>query len=183
MFFLLSKEITKNLEDKISGNRISINLQETNCTIKIVPLNSAIPGNPINHFPPKFILFGEDDKDDEDFLKEIFSDIDNSFFLQFVNNGRKLVTFLDQMPADHLPRLLVLDYNMPELNGAEILRILGQNSRYDSLPKIIWSTSGSEVYKKRCLELGADEYIIKPSNVNDLTDIIHHMVSICQEAD
>ena len=127
----------------------------------------------------KFILFGEDDKDDEDFLKEVFSDIDNSFFLHFVNNGSKLVSFLNQVPADRLPRLLVLDYNMPELNGAEILRILQQHDRYNSLPKIIWSTSGSEIYKKKCLELGADEYIIKPSNLNDLKTIVHHMLSVC----
>lgn len=144
-----------------------------------MPLNHPSINIPIEDSPSKFILFGEDDKDDEDFLKEIFSDIDNSFFLQFVNNGRKLITFLNQVPADRLPRLLVLDYNMPELNGAEILRILQQQDRYKSIPKIIWSTSGSEVYKKKCLELGADEYIIKPSNVNDLKNIIHHMLSIC----
>jgi len=144
-----------------------------------VPLNHFSINTPIEDSPSKFILFGEDDKDDEDFLKEIFSDIDNSFFLQFVNNGRKLITFLNQVPADRLPRLLVLDYNMPELNGAEILRILQQQDRYKSIPKIIWSTSGSEIYKKKCLELGADEYIIKPSNVNDLKNIIHHMLSIC----
>jgi len=144
-----------------------------------VPLSHSSISTPIEDFPSKFILFGEDDKDDEDFLKEVFSGIDNSFFLHFVNNGRKLITFLNQVPADRLPSLLVLDYNMPELNGAEILRILQQHDRYNSLPKIIWSTSGSEVYKKKCLELGADEYIIKPSNVNDLKNIIKHMLSIC----
>lgn len=144
-----------------------------------MPLNHFSISTPIEDSPSKFILFGEDDKDDEDFLKEIFSDIDNSFFLQFINNGRKLITFLNQVPDDRLPCLLVLDYNMPELNGAEILRILQQHDRYKSIPKIIWSTSGSEVYKKKCIELGADEYIIKPSNVNDLKNIIHHMLSIC----
>lgn len=144
-----------------------------------MPLNHSGINIPIEDLPAKFILFGEDDKDDEDFLKEVFSDIDNSFFLHFVNNGSKLVSFLNQVPADRLPRLLVLDYNMPELNGAEILRILQQHDRYNSLPKIIWSTSGSEIYKKKCLELGADEYIIKPSNVSDLKTIVHHMLSIC----
>ena len=144
-----------------------------------MPLNHSSINIPIEDLPSKFILFGEDDKDDEDFLKEVFFDIDNSFFLHFVNNGSKLVSFLNQVPVDRLPRLLVLDYNMPELNGAEILRILQQHDRYNSLPKIIWSTSGSEIYKKKCLELGADEYIIKPSNVNDLKTIVHHMLSIC----
>jgi CheY-like chemotaxis protein len=144
-----------------------------------VPLNA--PGIKSTDRGPssKFILFGEDDKDDEDFLKELFSDIDSSFSLQFISNGRKLLNTLEQMPADQLPCLLVLDYNMPEMNGAEILKILQQNSRYTHLPKIIWSTSGSEVYKKRCLELGANEYIIKPSNVNDLAEVVKHMLSMC----
>ncbi len=160
-------------------NRIIPKLHKTDCIVKIVPLHSFSIENNIPGPPSKFILFGEDDKDDEDLLKEIFSDIDNSFSLRFINNGRKLVTVLDQIPADRLPCLLVLDYNMPELNGAEILRLLQGNNRYGSLSKIIWSTSGSEVYKKKCLELGADEYIIKPSNVKDLKEIIHHMLSLC----
>lgn len=144
-----------------------------------MPLNSPGIKSTTTNPSSKFILFGEDDKDDEDFLKELFSDIDDSFSLRFVGNGRKLVTTLKEMTGDELPCLLVLDYNMPELNGAEILKILQQNSRYDQLPKIIWSTSGSDVYKKRCLELGASEYIIKPSNVNELADIVRHMLSIC----
>jgi CheY-like chemotaxis protein len=143
-----------------------------------VPLNSPGIQSAVNP-SSKYILFGEDDKDDEDFLKELFSDIDSSFSLQFVNNGRKLVSTLESIPTDQLPRLLVLDYNMPELNGAEILENLQQNPRYEQLPKIIWSTSGSDIYKKKCLDLGAREYIIKPSNVNDLAAIVRHMVSLC----
>ncbi len=159
--------------------RIILTLRETNYTDKIVPLNPSGIKTPLNPSSSKFILFGEDDKDDEDFLKELFADIDNSYSLRFISNGRKLVSTLEQMPAEQLPSLLVLDYNMPELNGAEILRSLQENPRYDPLPKIIWSTSGSEVYKKRCLELGAREYIIKPSNVNDLADVVRHMLSFC----
>ena len=77
-----------------------------------MPLNHSSINIPIEDLPSKFILFGEDDKDDEDFLKEVFFDIDNSFFLHFVNNGSKLVSFLNQVPVDRLPRLLVLDNNM-----------------------------------------------------------------------
>ena len=127
----------------------------------------------------KFILLGEDDIDDEDLLKEIFSDIDNSVSLQFINTGRKVLSALEAMPSDQLPSLIVLDYNMPELNGAEILKRLKTNARYDHIPKIIWSTSGSEVYKKKCLELGAKEYVIKPSSVSDLTAIAHRLFSLC----
>lgn len=159
---------------------IILNLQfKPNYPDKIVPFNSSGIKSSIINPSSKFILFGEDDKDDEDFLKELFSDIDSSFSLKFIGNGRKLLSALEQMPIDHLPCLLVLDYNMPEMNGAEILTMLQKDSRYARVPKIIWSTSGSEVYKKRCLDLGANEYIIKPSNVNDLADVVRHMLSIC----
>jgi CheY-like chemotaxis protein len=151
---------------------------ETNYTDKIVPLNHPVTNKAATP-SSKFILFGEDDKDDEDFLKELFTGMDNSFALQFIGNGRKLVSTLEQMSTGQLPCLLVLDYNMPELNGAEILKKLQGDPRFESLPKIIWSTSGSDVYKKRCLELGAKEYIIKPSNVNDLSEIVKYMLSLC----
>jgi len=74
---------------------------------------------------------------------------------------------------------LILDYNMPELNGADILQSLKNKSRYDGIPKIIWSTSGTETYRKKCLELGANDYLIKPSRVSDLVQAIQYMISYC----
>jgi len=129
--------------------------------------------------PPKYIMFGEDDLDEEDFLKEVFFSIDPSFSLFFINNGRKLIADLEQMPDSQLPCLIVLDYNMPELNGGEILKALKQNNRYDPIPKIVWSTSGSEIYKKLCFESGANDYVIKPSNIKELEGIARHLLSFC----
>ena len=128
---------------------------------------------------PRKILFGEDDLDEEDFLKEIFSSIEPGLALQFINNGKKLIATLEQLPDNNLPCLIVLDYNMPELTGAEILKVLQQNPRYEAIPKIIWSTSGSEHYKKLCFESGANDYFIKPSNIADLEAIARHLLSYC----
>jgi len=127
----------------------------------------------------KFILLGEDDIDDEELLKELFSSLDDSFELTFINNGRHLVEHLDALSDNHLPCLLILDYNMPELNGADILENLKTRQRYADIPKIIWSTSGTETYRKKCLELGANDYIIKPSRVSELVQAIKYMISYC----
>ena len=127
----------------------------------------------------KFILLGEDDIDDQELLKELFFSIDPSFSLTFINNGKKLVDYLNSLPNDLLPWLIILDYNMPELDGAGILKELRNSTRYAGIPKIIWSTSQTESYRRRCLELGADDYIIKPSKVSDLVDAIKYMLSIC----
>jgi len=86
------------------------------------------------HSPSKFILLGEDDPDDQDMLKEVFATIDNSFILFFVNNGKEVLSALEKLKNDQMPCLIVLDYNMPGLNGADILHEIGQNERYDSIP-------------------------------------------------
>lgn len=129
--------------------------------------------------PTKFILLGEDDSDDQEMLTEVFSSIDNSFILFFINNGNELLSALEKLSPNQLPCLLVLDYNMPGLNGAEILRELSSNRRYKNIPKVVWSTSGSDLYKKTCLQLGAVDYIIKPSSHNDLEKIARYMLSFC----
>jgi CheY-like chemotaxis protein len=125
------------------------------------------------------ILLGEDDLDDQELLKELFSSMDTSFALLFMHNGKRLVDYLSSVEDDRLPCLIVLDYNMPELNGEQILRELQKSPRYAHIPKIIWSTSQSDTYRKRCLEAGADDYVIKPSKVSDLLETIRYMISFC----
>ena len=127
----------------------------------------------------KLVLIGEDDLDDQEFLKEIFSSIDDSFLIVFASNGEEVFDYLDEKNNNSMPCLIVLDYNMPGINGIDILRELKKDNRYDAIPKIIWSTSKSPTYKDLALEMGANDYLIKPSNVNELTDICRYMLSTC----
>lgn len=144
-----------------------------------MPVSPSRESHLIANLPAKFILFGEDDIDDEDLLREIIGNIDDSFYLLFVGNGRNLLDMLNELPDNHLPCLIVLDYNMPELNGAEILKEIKKYIRYASIPKVIWSTSNSETFRRTCIEAGANEYLIKPSNVNDLVNAARFMLSLC----
>lgn len=129
--------------------------------------------------PSNFILLGEDDADDQEMLKEVFTSIDAAFVLFFVNNGKEILSALEKLKDEQLPCLIVLDYNMPGLNGADILRELGTNERYKKIPKVVWSTAVSEKFKKICLELGAVDYVIKPNNVDGLQEIARYMLSLC----
>jgi len=128
----------------------------------------------------KLVLIGEDDIDDQEFLIEMFASIDDSFKLVFALNGTKVLDYLEKCKDDGLPCLILLDYNMPEKNGAEILEELKLDHRYASIPKVIWSTSRSQTYKDICLELGANDYVIKPSNVNDFVEVIRYILSFCK---
>ena len=135
--------------------------------------------NTSRDLPSKFILLGEDDADDQEMLKEVFTSIDISFVLFFVNNGKEVLSALEKLKDDQMPCLIVLDYNMPGLNGADILRELGTNERYKNIPKVVWSTAESERFKKICLELGAADYVIKPNNVVGLEEVARYMLSLC----
>ena len=129
--------------------------------------------------PSKFILLGEDDADDQEMLKEVFASIDATFVLFFVNNGSEILSELEKLKDEQMPCLVVLDYNMPGLNGADILKELGTNERYKQIPKVVWSTSASEKFRKLCLELGAVDYVIKPNNITDLEKIARYLLSLC----
>ena len=129
--------------------------------------------------PSKFILLGEDDADDQEMLKEVFTSIDTAFILFFVNKGGEMLSALGKLKDDQMPCLIILDYNMPGLNGADILRELSTNERYKNIPKVVWSTSGSDKFRSLCLELGALDYVIKPNNITDLEKIARYMLSLC----
>ena len=61
-----------------------------------------------------------------------------------------------------MPSLIVLDLNMPILNGMETLSRLKSHNVYKNIPVIMFTTSIHEVEKARCLEIGAADFIKKP---------------------
>jgi CheY-like chemotaxis protein len=111
------------------------------------------------------ILVGEDDLEDqmilEDYLKERgFTDC------AFEKNGKKVLEYLEQIHSEaDLPRLIVLDLNMPILNGTQTLLRLKQDVRLNKIPVIIYSTSKNEHEKRKCFSLGAIDYLVKPHTV------------------
>lgn len=137
-----------------------------------------IPQKPVKG--KKFILLGEDDIDDQEILEEIFAAIDADLHLLIISTGKKLLDHIEELEDEHLPCLIVLDYNMPELNGAEILKRLQEDARVSKVPKIIWSTSNAPAYRELCLQLGARDYLVKPSKISVMTDMVKHMLSFCK---
>lgn len=125
----------------------------------------------------RLILLAEDDSDDQELLENAFGEIDPAWKVVCIPNGKRFVSYLDTIQDDQLPALLVLDYNIPELTGAEIVKVLNNHSRYQHIPKIIWSTSSSPVFKAMSMELGAADYITKPNDVASFLSIAKYMLS------
>jgi CheY-like chemotaxis protein len=96
-----------------------------------------------------------------------------------VNNGARTLEILNSLPAGKLPLLIIMDYNLPQLDGSHLLKALHLNKRFAAVPKIIWSTSTAGVFEKQCLELGANAYLVKPGTVQGFRDLIQHILRLC----
>ncbi|MCC6369468.1 MAG: response regulator [Bacteroidia bacterium] len=125
-------------------------------------------------FQGKYILIAEDDEDDQFLIKLAFKEISNEMNLVFVENGIELIYFFKKIEDGlmGLPALLVVDLNMPKKNGREALRELSQKNNYRQFPKVIFSTTGNELERSRCEELGINDYFVKPSDYNSLLAIV-----------
>jgi CheY-like chemotaxis protein len=114
------------------------------------------------------ILIGEDDFEDQFILEEYFQDNGVKNVVAFEKNGRKIIEYLEHLqPDEELPSLIVLDLNMPILNGTQTLFELKQNTRFSKIPVIIYSTSDNDHEKRKCINFGAVEYLVKPVSVDE----------------
>lgn len=114
------------------------------------------------------ILFVDDDEEDHLIIKEYFREREQERYVRFIKNGRDALRLLEELPDDDsLPSLIVLDLNMPILNGTQTLLQMKRNKRLKEIPVIILSTSENENEKRKCLSLGAEEYLVKPSTYGE----------------
>lgn len=127
----------------------------------------------------KKILVADDDPDDRDFLLEIITQIDPSFKIDTVANGQQVLEYLASCEQPDEPCLIILDYKMPLLNGAEVLEKIKEDSRYVSIPKVVWSTSIDKELVSRCIRAGATHYFPKPSKASELKVIVRQMLDLC----
>jgi CheY-like chemotaxis protein len=123
------------------------------------------------------IFLAEDDMDDQELLIDAMSQYDGNLTFQTVTNGKQAIVLLGSLPHNSLPSLIILDYNLPELNGAQILEMLNHQERFQPIPKVVWSTSNSELYKNRCLALGAKAYFVKPSDLTGIQNLAKEMLA------
>lgn len=125
------------------------------------------------------ILVADDDTDDIEILTEVFTQLDKHAAIAAVHNGGQVLKYLSGIPDDELPCVIVLDYKMPILNAAEVLEKFNDNDRYAHIPKVVWSTSARQEDMNRCLNAGAKQYFIKPSNASELKRMAGQMLKYC----
>ena len=123
------------------------------------------------------ITLAEDDEDDRLFFTDAFEELKINTIVNTLNNGRELLNYLEH-PETILPNIIFLDLNMPILNGMECLKEIKQNNKFNDIAIAIYSTSASDQDVENTFVLGANIYIKKPSNFNELKKILSDVVII-----
>lgn len=125
------------------------------------------------------ILIADDDPEDLELIEEAILDAEPETELHKFTSGLKALEYLNGIPDAGLPQLIILDYNMPELNGAWFLSSIKMEERYRLIPKVILSTSNAPLHINECMNNGATEYIIKPDNMQALQALGKRLLSFC----
>ncbi len=123
----------------------------------------------------KIIFLVEDNKADVRLIQEALKTISLPHQVVTVRDGVEAITYLHQ-EGEYTnalrPDLILLDLNLPQKNGIEVLEEIKSDPRLKSIPVIILTTSKNQDDILRCYNLHANCYIAKPRNLNQLFQII-----------
>lgn len=126
----------------------------------------------------KYILWADDDMDDLMLMRHVLQDINEEYDIREVNNGSEALDYLeDGKRAGSLPALIILDMNMPVLNGKEALNIIKKDETLKDIPLVFFTTSNSELDKLYCKRFGV-EMITKPPQYASLKEAVKKLLHV-----
>jgi CheY-like chemotaxis protein len=128
------------------------------------------------------IIFADDDPDDyklmSDALAACFEDGKQMTELKWVRNGEELLHYLfttdhyhSPMMADH-PAIIVLDLQMPKMNGLEVLEKIKTNPNLNYIPIICMSNFYSNLEVNMCYKYGVNSFIKKPHSYSEIRTLV-----------
>jgi CheY-like chemotaxis protein len=119
----------------------------------------------------KPILLVEDDDVDKMTIERAFTDLKVKSQVVPTRDGKEALEYL-RSKNNKRPCFILLDWNMPRMNGAEFLTIIKADDRFKKIPVIIHSTSSTREDINKGFELGAAGYMVKSQNYEKSMNII-----------
>jgi CheY-like chemotaxis protein len=126
----------------------------------------------VKKIPMKFYVLITDDTDDYFLLKQAFDGLDHSpFELKHLTDGIELLEFLFRLleTKQNLPDLIILDYNMPRMNGLEVLKSIKQMEKLSGIPIVIYTTMNNSEQMNELLENGATACVTKYTSLKQIS--------------
>lgn len=121
--------------------------------------------------PKKTILLVEDDSVDAMTVRRALREINVTNPLAVAGNGEDALEYL-RNNANEKPCIILLDLNMPKMNGIEFLEIMKQDGRLKAIPVVVLTTSRGEQEKTESFNLGVAGYMIKPVDYRQFVEMM-----------
>ena len=119
----------------------------------------------------KPILLVEDDSVDVMTVKRALKDIKVTNGLTHVTNGEEALEYLRGQDSK-MPCIVLLDLNMPKMNGIEFLKIVKADEELKKIPVVVLTTSGEEQDKIESFKLSVAGYIVKPTDYKKFVEVV-----------
>jgi len=126
------------------------------------------------------ILLVEDNPGDADMTCETLTDRVPDVAISVVNDGEKALAYLSgRAPYEHVarPDLVILDLNLPKVDGREVLAEIKQDPSLKKIPVVILTSSDAPSDVVRSYELGANSYVTKPIGLGAFQSVVLSLAS------
>ena len=121
------------------------------------------------------VLLVEDSPGDVRLTKELFRDVNDAVHLHVATDGVEAMAFL-RREGIHAnaprPDFVLLDLNLPKMDGREVLALIKNDERFKTIPTVILTTSDAEVDVVRSYELHANCYLKKPVELEAFESVV-----------
>ncbi len=127
------------------------------------------------------VFMVEDTIDDIELTLEAFKESNREFNVNVAQDGVEALKYLrqeDEFAHRPHPDLILLDLNMPRMNGFEVLEEIDKDEKLKSIPVVVLSISQSDNDMAKVKNLHAKAYIVKPTGLDGLFEIIKRLVAI-----
>lgn len=160
---------TKDLIDKIQ-----ILAKAKMSSQQVVSLDQVRNLTPKKEEAPKVILVIEDDETMRSAMRRIFEA--EGYKVILAADGTQLSTVLDDTPLD----LIVLDIGLPWVNGLELAQLMKQSADLKKIPLIFVSGKTSDEEMKQAFDVGADDFIKKPFDIERLKKTVRTLLKLAE---
>ncbi|MHC1769517.1 MAG: response regulator [Verrucomicrobiia bacterium] len=134
------------------------------------------------------ILYIEDEENDVLLAEIAFRRAQIAHRIAVVRDGLQAIDYLAghgkfaDREAHPLPRLVLLDLKLPHKSGFEVLEWIRNQKSLQSLPVVIYTSSGAPSDRERATKLGASDYRVKPSRMSEMTEMAASLGSLLLES-
>ncbi|HBC88038.1 MAG TPA: response regulator [Lentisphaeria bacterium] len=129
------------------------------------------------------VFMVEDNPDDIELTLEAFKESNREFNVNVAQDGIEAMKYLrmeGEFTQRPYPDLILLDLNMPRMNGFEVLEEINKDHKLKEIPVAVLSISQSENDKSKVKNLNARAYFVKPTGLDGLFNVIQELVSIVE---